>query len=126
MTPQLASTQSLDEIYALLRTATARKQPVAGMYEGLLRLLCPHVLGRSREGRLHAFCYQFGGNSGSGLRIGPEGIGGWRCIAVDKLSQLGLRTDAWRTEPRSSQQNCVQEIDIDCDAQRGGRPQKGQ
>jgi hypothetical protein len=62
MTPQLASTQSLDEIYALLRTATARKQPVAGMYEGLLWLLCPHVLGRNREGRLHAFCYQFGGN----------------------------------------------------------------
>jgi len=96
------------------------------MYDGLPRLLCPHVLGRNREGRLGVFCYQFGGGSGSGLRSGPEGIGGWRCIAVDKLSQVELQTDAWLTEPRSSQQSCVQEIDIDCDAQPGGSPQKGQ
>ena len=126
MTPQASRTQSVEEIYALLRTATAGKQPVAAMYDGLPRLLCPHVLGRNREGRLRALCYQFGGNSGSGLRIGPEGIGGWRCIAVDKLSQVELRTEAWRGEPRSSQQSCVQEIDIDCDAQPGDSPQKGQ
>jgi len=119
-------TQALEEIYALLRTAASRKQAVAAVYDGLPRLLCPHVLGQNREGRLRAFCYQFGGNSGSGLRIGPEGIGGWRCIAVDKLSQVALQPDAWRTEPRSSQQSCVQEIDIDCDAQPGASPQKGQ
>jgi hypothetical protein len=126
MTPQIGSMQAVDEIYALLRTAAARKQPVAAMYDGLPRLLCPHVLGRNREGRLRALWYQFGGNSGSGLRIGPEGIGGWRCIAVDKLSQVQLQTGAWRTEPRSSQQSCVEEIDFDSDAQPGDSPQKGQ
>lgn len=116
----------LDEIYALLRTAAARKQPVAAIYDGIPRLLCPHVLGRNREGRLRTFCYQFGGGSGSGLRSGPEGIGGWRCIAVDKLSQVELQTGAWRTEPRSRRQSCVEEIDFDADAQPGDNPQKGQ
>jgi len=126
MTPQSGKVQALDEIYALLRTAAARKQPVAAVYDDLPRLLCPHVLGRNREGRLRAFCYQFGGSSGSGLRMGPDGMSGWRCIAVDKLSQVELQTDVWRTEPRASRQSCVEEVDFDADAQPGDDPQKGQ
>jgi hypothetical protein len=126
MTPQFAGPQALDDIYDLLCAAAARKQPVAAIYDGFPRLLCPHVLGRNREGRLRAFCYQFGGSSGSGLRVGPEGIGGWRCIAVEKLSQVEIRVGAWRTESRSSPQHCVQEIDFDADAQCGDSPQKGQ
>lgn len=126
MTPGSARAQGLEEIYSLLRTAAVCRQPVVAMYEGLPRLLCPHVLGRNREGLLRAFCYQFGGESGSGLRPGPEGVGGWRCIAIEKLSQVELRVGAWRTEPRSKKQHCVQEIDFDADAQSGDSPQKGQ
>ena len=124
MTPQPVKPQALDEIYGLLFAAAARKQPVAAIYVGFPRLLCPHVLGRNREGHLRAFCYQFGGGSGSGLRLGPEGIGGWRCIAVDKLSQVELRVGAWRTEPRASHQHGVKYIDFDADAE--DDPQKGQ
>ena len=98
---------------------------MAAVYDGLPRLLCPHVLGRNREGRLRAFCYQYGGSSGSGLRMGPEGMSGWRCIAVDKLSHVELRTGVWRTEPRASRQSCVEEIDFDADAHPGDDPQKG-
>ena len=125
MTPQTGRGQAIDEIYALLHAAAAGKRPVAAMYGGLPRLLCPHVLGRSREGSLRAFCYQFGGNSGSGLRSTPEGIGGWRCLAVEKLSQVELRADAWHTEPRSPRQTCIDEIDFDADAQPGGRSAEG-
>src|SRR5713226_7560625 len=46
MTPQPADAQAVRGIYALLRLAAARRQPVAATYDGLLRLLCPHVLGR--------------------------------------------------------------------------------
>src|ERR1700676_1446779 len=69
-TPQHAEAQAVREIYALLRLAATRRQPVAATYDGLLRLLCPHVLGR-KSGRLHVFCYQFGGSSNSGLPMGP-------------------------------------------------------
>jgi hypothetical protein len=126
MTPQLIKAQAVDEIYGVLLAAASGKQPVAAIYGGFHRLLCPHVLGRNREGGLRAFCYQFGGSSGSGLRLGPEGIGGWRCIAVDKLSQVELWADAWHTEPRASRQHCVEYIDFDVDAQSGDDPQKGQ
>jgi hypothetical protein len=126
VTPHSAKPQSLDEIDALMRVAAARKQPIAAIYDGLPRLLCPHLLGRNKEGRLRALCYQFGGESGSGLRMAAQGMGDWRCIAVDKLSQVALWAGAWCTEPRSNRQHCVQEVEFDADAQPGDDPQKGQ
>src|SRR5438094_3286212 len=72
--------------------------------------LCPHVLGR-KSGRLHAFFYQFGGGSNSGLPMMSEGVGDWRCLAVEKLSQVELRADAWHTEPRAPYQTCIDEVD---------------
>jgi len=115
--------QSVDEIYALLRTAGTRKQSVAALYEGHPRLFCPHLLGRSKQGRRHAFCYQFGGTSDSGLKSVAEGVGGWRCLKVEKLSQVELQSGIWHTEPRANRQTCVEEVEFDADAQRGEDPQ---
>ena len=124
MSPHSGRIQSVDEIYALLRTAGARKQPVAAMYEGHPRLFCPHLLGRSKQGRRNAFCYQFGGASVSGLRTVSAGVGGWRCIVVDKLSQVELRIwgDGTQSHDRS-RQTCIDEVDFDADAQPGEDPQ---
>src|SRR5215472_4165906 len=110
MTPQAAKEKGVREIYELLRLAAARRQPVAAVYEDQPRLLCPHVLGR-KAARFQVFCYQFGGDSNSGLAVGPEGRGAWRCLAVEKLSQVELRADGWHTEPRSPRQTCIDEID---------------
>ena len=122
MTPKPTKVQAVSEVYELLRLAAARRQPVAAIYDGLPRLLCPHVLGR-KSGRLHAFFYQFGGGSSSGLPTAPEGVGDWRCLAVEKLSQVELHADAWHTEPRSRRQTCVDEVDFDADAQPEEDPQ---
>jgi hypothetical protein len=122
MTPQPDKEQAVQEIYLLLRLAAARRRPVAAVYEGLPRLLCPHTLGR-KSGRLHAFFYQFGGSSHSGLSIGPEGKGGWRCLAVERLSRVELRADAWHTEPRTRRQACIDEVDFDSAAQPEENPQ---
>jgi hypothetical protein len=65
MTPQPTKGQAVSEVYDLLRLAAASRQPVAAVYDGLPRLLGPHVLGR-KSGRLRALCYQFGGSSRSG------------------------------------------------------------
>ena len=45
MTPQAGRTQVLDEIYALLRTAAAREQPVAAMYDGLTAIVVSACVG---------------------------------------------------------------------------------
>ena len=125
MAPQPDKEHAVREVYLLLRMAAARRQPVAATYDGLLRLLCPHVLGR-KSSRLRVFCYQFGGDRNSGLIVASDAMGGWRCLAVEKLSQVELRADAWHTEPRSPRQTCIDEIDFDADAQPGDNPQKGQ
>jgi hypothetical protein len=122
MTLQPDKEQNVREIYLLLRLAAARRQPVAAVYDGLPRLLCPHVLGR-KAGRLHTFFYQFGGGSHRGLPMVPDGIGGWRFLAVEKLSQVELRADTWHTEPRAPRQTCIDEIDFDVDAQPEEDPQ---
>ena len=118
--------QELDVVYSLLRAAAAQKQPVTAVYDGLPRLLCPHLLGKNKRGELRAFCYQCGGESESVLRTLPEGVGGWRCIAVDKLTQVEWQVSAWRTEPRTGQQHCMEQVDFDVEAQSGCDPQNGQ
>lgn len=122
MTPKLADANGVSEIYELLRYAAAHRQPVAATYDGQPRLLCPHVGGRKLS-RLHVFCYQFGGSSNSVEPLAPEDRGVWRCLAVEKLSQVELRADAWHTEPRSPRQTCIDEIDFDADAQPEEDPQ---
>src|SRR5260370_41628395 len=122
MTPQPAEAQAVKATYELLRRAAADRKPVAATYDGQLRLLCPHVLGR-KKGQFHVFCYQFGGSSNSGLRGAPGARGYWRCLAVEKLSKVELHAGAWHPEPRSRQQTCVDEIDFDADAHLGGAPQ---
>jgi hypothetical protein len=125
MTPKPAEANAVSEIYELLRYAAARRRPVGATYNGQTRLLCPHVGGR-KSGRLHVFCYQFGGSSNSAEPLAVKGGGVWRCLAVEKLSQVELRTDAWQTEPRSQRQTCIDAVDFDTDAQPGDDPQNGQ
>jgi len=117
--------QTVEEIYRLVWAAVADKQPIEAVYQGRLRLLCPHRLGRNREGRLRVLCYQYGGDSGSGLQpVGaPEN---WRCMALEKLSRVKLMEDAWRTAPNHSRPtSCVAEADIDADDHQERDPQNG-
>src|ERR1700683_4967337 len=122
MTPKPVEANGVREIYELLRYAAAHRQPVAATYDGQPRLLCPHVGGR-KSGHWHVFCYQFGGGSNSAESLAPESRCVWRCLVVEKLSQVELRMGSWHTEPRSKQQTCIDEIDFDIDAQLGGDPQ---
>lgn len=115
MTPRRTEGSAVSEIYELLRHAARRKRPVAAIYDGEPRLLCPHVGGR-KAGRWNVFCYQFGGSSNS-AGAPPPGGGVWRCLAVEKLGQVELREGQWHTEPRSGRQTCIDEIDFDIDAQ---------
>jgi len=125
MTPRPADASAVGGIYELLRYAATRKQPVAATYDGQPRLLCPHIGGR-KSGRLHVLCYQVGGSSNSVEPLAPEGKGVWRCLSVEKLSHVELRTGTWYSEPRSKKQTCIDEVDFDADVQPGDDPQKGQ
>ena len=104
----------------------ASKRPIEAGYQGLPRLFCPHRLGRNSAGELRVLCYQYGGESESGLQ--PAGSpANWRCIALEKLRQVRLRQDAWHTAPNHSRlASCVVDADIDAEDHAERDPQKGQ
>ena len=120
-----AQIQTVEEIYKVVWTAVANKKPIEARYQGRPRLFCPHRLGRTREGQLRVLCYQFGGESQSGLH--PVGSpANWRCVALEKLSRVKLVEGPWRTAPNHSRPaSCVTETDIDAEDHPDRDPQKG-
>ena len=84
-----AEIQTVEEIYGLVWSAVANKQPIEANYQGRYRLFCPHRLGRNREGQLRVLCYQSGGESRSGLDP-LDSSAKWRCVALEKLSRVKL------------------------------------
>ena len=52
----------------------------------------------------------------SGLAMGSEGRGAWRCLSVEKLSRVELLEGAWHTALNHSRpQTCVAEVDVDAE-----------
>src|SRR5882762_3464498 len=93
-----AKIQTVEEIYRLVRTAVISKRPIRAIYHGRDRWFCPHRLGRNHEGQIRVLCYQYGGESGSGLQTDGSPAN-WRCIALEKLSRVELLEGAWHTQP---------------------------
>lgn len=60
-------------------------------------------------------CYQYGGESESGLE--PAGSpANWRCIALEQLCRVKLIDRGWWTAPNYSRpSSCVTDADIDAE-----------
>lgn len=116
------SAQTPEQAHAQVRAAIIQRRPIAALYQGRRRLLCPHLLGWNSHRRLLVLCYQYGGDSDSGLK--PIGApDNWRCLAVEHLSQVELLTDPWHTaENHSRPQRCIEEVELDVDAFPGPVP----
>ena len=100
------------ETYQLIRQAVLNKGQVNATYGGHPRKFCPHLLG-TKNGVAHAFVYQFGGTSESGL--GPPGsVDNWRCMSIAGLSEVVLVQGPWYTgaHPGKAHEYCIDEIDV--------------
>jgi hypothetical protein len=118
--------QTVEEIYRLLRAAVAGKRPIGALYKKRPRLFCPHRLGRNSAGEWRVLCYQYGGDSESGLA--PMGSpDNWRCIVLEKLQAVQLLEGSWKTAPNHSRPaHCIVDVDIDAEDQPERGPQNGQ
>ena len=120
-----AKIQTVEEIYRLVRAAVVSRRPIAASYHGRARLFCPHRLGRNREGELRVLCYQYGGESESGLQR-ARSAANWRCVVLEKLGAVQLLDDSWQTAPNHSRPaSCVVEADVDAKDYPVGDPQNG-
>ena len=103
--------QSREEIHALVRAAIVERRAISAMYHGQLRMLCPHVLGWNKQGRLQMLGYQYGGGSQSGLRT-EDGSANWRCMALEGFSDVEAQNDPWQTAEFVHHQACVEQVEI--------------
>ena len=109
----MAPGQSLEEVNRRLQLSIRRRQPITAMYDGCMRQLCPHRLGWNRSDERRVLCYQYGGDSTSGLG-GPGAKSNWRCLAVEKLSDVELTDGHWHTAPNHSRpQTCIVRAEMD-------------
>lgn len=116
----------MEEIYRPVWAAIAARRPIGAVYKERARLSCPHRLGRNRAKQLRVLCYQYGGDSESGLApVGsPEN---WRSVVLEKLRRVELLDGPWQTAPNHSRPaTCVVEADIDAEDHPERDPQKGQ
>jgi hypothetical protein len=109
------SVRTLDPAHAQIRSAIVHRRPIAARYRGRRRLLCPHLLGWNKQRRLQVLCYQYGGDSETGLEpaSAPDN---WRCLAVENLTQVELLDGPWQTaENHSRLQTCIEDVELDVD-----------
>ena len=93
--------------YALFREAITTEQQVACLYDGRPRELCPHIIGRNRNGEEVVLAWQFAGESSGKL---PQ----WRCLRLANVSGVSLRKGRWHEGgSHRSEQTCVSDIDLD-------------
>src|SRR5436853_5808480 len=96
-----AKIQTVEDIYGLVWNSVAGKRPIEASYHGYDRLFCPQRLGRNKEGQLRVLCYQYGGESESGLKP-PGAPENWRCLAVENFRDVELTEGTWQTAPNHS------------------------
>jgi hypothetical protein len=112
--PRKARIQTLEEIAVLVTAAVFLKKPISAMYHNCRRSMCPHVLGRNKEGGLNVLCYQYAGESVSGLKARGSSDN-WRCVALPKLSSVRLLLEEpWHTAINHQRpQTCITEVLFD-------------
>jgi len=70
------------------------RKPVQVSYDGGERVVCPYMIGRSREGRVRVLCLQFAGASVTGLEP-RAGASLWRCLALEKIRSVDPSGMPW-------------------------------
>ena len=94
--------------YHLFHRAMAERKPVACLYNGYARALCPIILGRS-GGAEKALVWQFAGDAERGR------VPGWKCLALSEVADATLVDAPWHEAPgpHGGPQSCVKEVDLD-------------
>ena len=98
-------------VYNTIVDAIRNKRIITATYRGRVREVCPHAIGtKGIDGRWSVMCYQFAGDSSSGL--GPVGSAdNWRCMALNELSNVSSAEGDWHTADSHSRPNtCIDRV----------------
>jgi len=121
VTHPAASSEAHDrpDAWPLLEEAIRYREQVIATYNGRRRAFCPHALGYKGD-RSHVLVYQFVDERPPNKRR-PETTGrtsarpgpseGWRCLDVDRLKDVTLRSGPWHSAPNIyNPQSCLDDV----------------
>src|SRR5689334_18296024 len=92
-----------------LEDAIRHKKAVHLNYGGDPREVCPHALGM-RDDTLHVLVYQYGGRSRTG-RLVPGSNENWRCMALDKITDVVIVEDDWKSSHNGERpRTCLESV----------------
>jgi len=93
--------------YALFREAILSERQVTCSYDERTRELCPHIIGRNRNGEEVVLAWQFAGQSSGPL---PQ----WRCLRLANIRDARSREGRWHEGgSHRTEQTCVTDIELD-------------
>jgi len=96
--------------FRLLQRAIDEGRNVAAIYGGHERLMTPHTLGWKQD-REQCLLYQYGGTSSSQTSFQANSPENWRCVRVERLSNLRIVDGQPQTCTRHTrQQTCVDDV----------------
>lgn len=94
--------------YELFAKAMASRRPIACIYQGRPRAICPIILGWS-DGAEKALTWQFAGSGSQGPVRGQ-----WKCLVLSEVRNAEIVHGPWRSGERHRQaQTCVKQVDFD-------------
>ena len=96
-------------VHALLLQAMREERPVACIYQGHAREICPIMLGRTGLEE-KALVFQFGGATSRGRLIKPD----WKCFFLDEVGDAVLQDGRWQAGTGHSEaQHCMKMVEYD-------------
>lgn len=96
--------------YELIRKAIIDRRSLTCMYDGCIRSVSPHVLGKSAEGRFCMVAFQYAGARPDGL-LSPAGE--WCCFDIEKVGRLRENEDRWVAGSIGERPaGCVKDIEV--------------
>ncbi len=107
------------QTYVLFAQAMAARRPVACLYQGHPRAICPIILGHS-DGAEKALTWQFAGSGSQGAVSGQ-----WKCLALAEVSNAQIIDAPWRAgQQHSRAQTCVKNVDLDVNPDSPYKPRR--
>ena len=96
-------------VHALLLEAMRERRPVACVYQGHRREICPVMLGRTGLEE-KALVFQFGGTTSKG----PIGKADWKCFILAEITVVVLIDGRWHSGSEHSEaQHCMKMVEYD-------------
>ena len=107
--------------YELFEQAMRERKQVVCRYHGLLREICPIILGWT-NGEEKCLAYQFAGESTKPMTT-PQSR--WRCLRLAEVTDVQLREGPWLSGGEHGQaQTCVRIVDLDVNPDSSYHPRR--